>query len=70
MGPRNIGRMAKLVALQRQIERWSASAEKFERASDSLGPGSDLKAILPVVIQFDTDDLVLRAIVRALMDRN
>lgn len=70
MQARNIGRVAALDALHQQIEHCAASAENLKRILDSLGPRSDLKAALPAKIRFDKDDLVLSAILHALMDCN
>ena len=59
-----------LEELQRRIDRCAASIEEFERALDSFESGSDLKVMLPVVMRFDTNNLVLGAVLSALVDRN
>jgi hypothetical protein len=57
--------------LQFQIERYKLSAEELERALDSFEAGSTrTEAVLARVMQLDTDNRMIEALLCALEDRN
>jgi len=59
------------LALQRQIERSRISIEEFEVALDSLASNSiRIEAVVPKMVRFYFDDLMLRALFCARTDRN